>query len=172
MIRSTIELSKDELAGLLYCWTFRCVDESEIRRFSEEFSCDINEYESYYSVRQLLLILNMWLVVTGCQSQLQGWGNLYNCLEMFHHMVYAKGVKGDECDYVWWLKSITGGYDDYDKAVTDNRAPARILGITRVIVRSIWGDVKNNQLAVFKIGSYINDHYQHLIDFLSRCDLR
>ena len=171
MSQSTLQLSRDELAGLLHSWVFRCIDGPQIGTFSNNLSLDIDDAEDYYSVRQLLLVLNMWLVVTGCQSRLQGWSSLYDCIQLFHHLVYEKNVRGDEDDYVRWLKWVTCGYDDYDRAMMAANTPARVLGVARIVGKSMWGDIKKNPLAIFKIGSYITDHYQHLTEFVGRCDV-
>ena len=172
MSQSTLQLSLNELANLLYCWVSRCVDGPQIGSFSEQLSYDIDDAEDYYSMHQLLLVLNMWLVVTGCQSRLQGWDGLYDCMQMFHHLMYEKGVRGDECDYVGWLRCVSCDYNDYDRAMMAKGTPARLLGVAKIVGSSMWGDIKKNPRAIFAIGSYITDHYQHLTEFISNCEVQ
>ena len=50
--------------------------------------------------------------------------------------------------------------------------PARLLGVAKIVGNSMWGDIKKNPRAIFKIGSYITDHYQHLTEFISKCEVQ
>jgi hypothetical protein len=171
MSQVKIQLSMSELANLLYYWVSRCIEGPQIGTFLKDFSCDIDDAEDYYDLHQHLLVLNMWLVVTGCQSRLYGWDGLYDCMQLFHHLVYEKSIKGDEYDYVGWIRCVACRYDDYDEAMMAKGTPACFVGVAEVVGTYLWGDIKENPHSLFGIGVYVTDHYQYLTEFISKCQM-
>jgi hypothetical protein len=171
MNRTGIHLAIEELANLLFYWVERCVDGPQIKKAAGELAFDIDDRQDYYSAHQLLLVLNMWLVVSTCQSRLQGWNGLFDCMQLFHRLVYTRSVRGDECDYARWLKFVADCCDDYNREMRSCSPSTRLLGVAKVTAKSIFGDDSTHPIAIFKMSAYIAGQHNQLSDFIECCQM-
>ena len=171
MNRTSIHLAIEELANLLFHWVARCVEGPQINKVVGELAFDIDDRQDYFSAHQLLLVLNMWLVVSTCQSRLPGWNGLFGCMQLFHRLVYDKSIRGDECDYMGWLRFVAACYNDYDQEMSAGSSSGRLLSVARVARDSMFGDDTKQSIAAFKMGSYIAGQYNQLNDFLECCQM-
>ena len=148
--------SRQEFAEILYRMVSSSLTEEALEASARDFKFQLGNEEDRSKLYNELLLLNMWLTVHVCQSELPSREQCRECLDLFHSLTYERHSPGQaEQDYREWLETVRSVYAVYDEAMSSGHHAAALWVVADVFSCNLFGKVRKDPLIQAYIGKHI-----------------
>lgn len=148
--------SRQEFAEVLYRMVSSSLTREALEASARDFKFEIGNEEDLSKLYTELLLLNMWLTVHVCESELPSTEQCRECLDLFHHLVYERHYPGQaEQGFREWLESMRSMYAVYDEAMSSGHRAAALWVVADLFICNLFGKVRKDPLIQAYIGKHI-----------------
>jgi hypothetical protein len=177
-LESTVKISKKDYADTLYYWLSEHLTEKEVKGIANEvgfhlkgiFRFRVNK-KSYAKFHGELFALNMYLIVSTCDSVIEDEDKKKDILDIFYSTVYERNIKVTGISYSDWVKSMELIYNEYRKAMGAKSLLRPLLLLANEFCKNLFGDTKLDSFAKFEIGMRIGGVVKQLSKTLQEYDI-
>jgi hypothetical protein len=186
MNNEKVKVTKKEFAEVLFYWLSKQFNRKAIKQTAKLFDLRDKKHKFFSKTEVLfglnlknkidftilgeeLFAFNMWAIVYGCGAMFEDRDSLYECLDIFHRLVYQRLIEGLGENFEQWASSITAKYRDYNKAMETEHEP--LLELAAVISQNLFGKVNLDAITQFQIGVYISSTMKALEGLIKKYDI-
>ena len=148
--------SRQEFAEVLYRMVSSSLTEEALEASARDFKFQLGNEKDHSKLYSELLLLNMWLTVHVCESELPSREQCRDCLDLFHRLVYERHYPEQaQQGFREWLEALRPMYAVYDRAMSAGHRAAALWVVADVFSRNLFGKVRKDPLVQAYIGKHI-----------------
>jgi len=129
---------------------------------ARDFKFEIGNDEDLHKLHREMLLLNMWLTVHVCESQLPAREKCEECLDLLHRLVYERHCPANaENGFRQWRESMRSMYAVYNEAISSGHRAAALWVVADLFSCNLFGKVRKDPLVQARIGKHIEVSARH-----------